>query len=567
MRKKRFFALVLALILIISFSGCRNRDDENNPGEPDITEDDRLVIYHNNTELAPMLMALAEEYSSKTGKNLSAQLAGNDFMGEMGSSGAAIYVVDTHSDLSGWHSDGLLSDLLNGSGFSSSVSMIPSGLQLNQNGIGSYGIPLMLEGYGYIFDKAMLRDLFGTSAEALADDLRTCSFTEFEGFVAAVDTYISAPSAMAVTVGGNQYTFAAEKTGKAMNLTGVFSLNHESTRVMEHLLSTGLAAKFAGRYEVMSADENAVSGLENIASAYMEALDLHTSYIAGAKGSIGRGDECTGGDYNYSTSVDLFTKGYALFYPGGTSDAADFEKSSEGFGKELDIIPMKLPLSDEDITAAGMTAEKLQSSIVIGSRYYLALNPKADEKLASAAKDFINWLHDDEAGKTAYSNAFGGVPFNFGYGENNNSSAEGDSPADNAESEAVSSEDSAPSKDTAPSGTGEENKSGAENENSSGVDVPSAPEAENNTSGMNKVPSHSISNSLDAAVAEYYASGNWIPDMASALPGDYIEKILGGSLKDFWGMETWADADRKNFVDTIIGGWKERLDKDNAAVG
>ena len=76
---------------------------------------------------------------------------------------------------------------------------------------------------------------------------------------------------------------------------------------------------------------------------------------------------------------------------------------------------MKLPLSEDEITAAGMTAEKLQSSIVIGSRYYIAVNPEASKTLSAAAKEFISWLYNEDAGKSAYSSAFGGVPFNFEY--------------------------------------------------------------------------------------------------------------------------------------------------------
>ena len=537
---KKALSALLAAALVISLSGCRNRKEEETPA-PEIMEQDELVIYHKNTDLAPMLMSLTEEYSKATGKKISAKLAGNDFMGEMKSQNAALYVVDTHSDLSEWHSGGLFSDFLNETGLSSVISKIPAGLQLNPNGIGSYGIPLMLEGYGYIFDKDMISDLFGAeNSEKLIADLKTCSFTEFEGFVSAVDTYISAPSAAEITLNGNKYSFSPEKTGKAQNLTGVFSLNSESTRAMEHLLSTALGAKFSSRYEVMTAADETVSGMEEIFAAYAEALDFQTSHIAGAEGTIGRGEEFIGGDYNYSTSVDLFTRGNALFYPGGTSDAADFETSAEGFGKNLDIIPMKLPLSDEQITAAGMTAEKLQSSIVIGSRYYLAVNPKAEENSSAAAKEFINWLYNDEAGKTAYSSAFGGVPFNFEYimtGE-----AE-EVPPYETESEAASQENPEPS--------------GAEE---------SIPEEVPEMVGpMN--PSHKVSGTLMESVAEYYAEGNWLPDFSFALPADFSEKILGESLSDYWGMETWADSDRKNFVDTIIGGWKERLNKENAAVG
>ena len=80
-------------------------------------------------------------------------------------------------------------------------------------------------------------------------------------------------------------------------------------------------------------------------------------------------------------------------------------------------------------------------------------------------------------------------------------------------------------------------------------------------------PSHNIQNSLMAAVAEYYAAGNWIPDLSFALPADFSKDILGNSLSGYWGKESWSESDHKDFVDIIIGGWKNLMDKDNTAVG
>jgi hypothetical protein len=81
------------------------------------------------------------------------------------------------------------------------------------------------------------------------------------------------------------------------------------------------------------------------------------------------------------------------------------------------------------------------------------------------------------------------------------------------------------------------------------------------------VPSHSIKNSLYSAVAEYYATGNWIPDMSSALPADFAEKVLGEGTADYWGMETWTEQNRTDFSDMLLSGWKTRLNKENTAVG
>ena len=563
MKIKRILSFLLAAVLLFGFSGCRNRtEDEEITPNPEMTENNELVIYHNSTSLSPMLMAITEKYSAETGKKVSSKLAGTDFLGEMKTNSAAIYIVDTHSDLSEWHSGGLFNDFLTDSSLSSVTDKIHSGLYFSADGIGNYGIPLVLEGYGYIFDRGMISAIFGEeNSEKLIEDLRTCSFTEFESFVSAVETWIASPSAAKIKIGENEYNFAAEKTGKAVNLKGIFSLNSESTRAMEHLMSYALAAKFRSRYDVMSVTEEAVSGMEKVFDAYARVLDFHTSHIAGVEGTIGRGEEFAGGDYNYSTSIDLLTKGTALFYPGGTSDTADFEKSSEGFSNNLDIIPMKLPVSDEEITVPGMTAEKLQSSIVIGSRYYIAINPKADESSAKDARDFVSWLFGSEGGNNAFSGAFGAVPFSFEY-------IMGERPADSDGSSESGKTEQSGENSPAESASSPESRTSEGTLDSSGNNSSESGTSEENPDMIGPInPSHNIQNSLMAAVAEYYAAGNWIPDLSFALPKDFAEKILGEGLSDFWGMKNWADTDRKGLVETIIGGWKDRINKENSAVG
>ncbi len=558
MRIKRFLAICIALSMLFVLYGCRNNDDNPNNSQQDSTNQDELVIYHNADELTPYLTSITNAYSQATGKKASVKLSTNDFMNEVSTENAAIYIVDSREDLSGWFGKGLFGDLSTSLGISSDI---PSNLNFNNTGLGNYGIPLMLEGYGYIVDKTMLSDLFGeASSEAIVRDLARCSYTDFEGFVEAVATYISSPSAATVTLNGNEYTFANEKTGKAQSLTGVFSLNYDSADSAQYLLNYALAAKFESHYEIMNANEEGINGLEDVFFAYIDALDMHTSHIAGTSGMIGRGDEFIGGDYNYSASIDAFTGSYALFYPGSTSDAVDFETSSAGFSSNLDIIPMKLPLSDDDISASGMTAEKLQSSIVIGSRYYIALNPNADEAYATAAKDFVNWLYSDEAGMSAYTSAFGGLPFNYSYGENadtnigNNSNGSSDDTIinnngneDNDADETVPGENGTNS-DSPGDGIGDNSAENNEN-NPIGSDVPT------------KTPNYNITDSLTAAVARYYAEGNWIPVMTNALPGDWLENTFSSGLTDYWGMETWGTEERTGLVEKFIGGWNDRINK------
>ena len=67
MKFKRILSLILALLLLLGFSGCRKKEEEQ-PLVPEVTEEDELVIYHNSKSLSPMLISLTEEYSKATGK-------------------------------------------------------------------------------------------------------------------------------------------------------------------------------------------------------------------------------------------------------------------------------------------------------------------------------------------------------------------------------------------------------------------------------------------------------------------------------------------------------------------
>ena len=69
MKIKRFLAFAMALLLAFSLGGCRNRGEDEPDVNPDITTKDELVLYHESTAVAPMLMSLAEEYSAATGKS------------------------------------------------------------------------------------------------------------------------------------------------------------------------------------------------------------------------------------------------------------------------------------------------------------------------------------------------------------------------------------------------------------------------------------------------------------------------------------------------------------------
>ena len=573
MKINKFIAAALVLALLLCLGGCSGRDDNSgsSSGEPA----DEFVIYHSSKELDSALAAAVRGYEKATGKQVGVKFAESGLLAAVEAEKPALYVIDADGGTADWLDKGLLGEISE-TLFGAGTSISPD-LWLG-SGTSSYGVPLALEGYGYIFDREMLADLLGAEDAAdLADDLRACSYNDFMGFVSAVETYIAAPSAASVTVNGNEYTFAAAKTGKAQMLSGVFALTSESSRAYEYLMNYALAAKFGERSTLAAAAENDISSTNSAFAAAARALDDLTSHIAGTGGAMGRGDDFVGGDYTYSAAIDAFTGGFALFYPGSTADAADFKKSSVTFGEQLDILPMKLPLSDAEVTASGMTAEKLNRSIVIASRYYLAFNPNADAAAASAARDFVKWLYTDSEGMAAFSEAFGGVAFNYSGAlstpENGlsmpDSSASSDLSTDNG---STSTESSASSTARGKTSTGSEASGTLDSILSTGdepmstpdsnlsadgeaASTPSSTASTDSASNSEAAGGYALSDSLSRALARYYTSGDWIPDLVSAMPSDWRTDTFAKSLTDYWNKPAWSDEDRENLVSGWINGW------------
>lgn len=576
MKINKIVASALVLALLLCLGGCNNRGNNSDSSAAELA--DEFVIYHGEKALDSALAAAVRSYEKATGRHVGVKYSESGLLTAVETEKPALYVVDAADSLSDWLDKGLLGEVADGL-FGSGMN-VPQSLMLG-SGKGR-GVPLALEGYGYIFDREMLGDLFGAEdVTDLANDLRDCSYNDFMGFVSAVETYIAAPSAATVTVNGSSYTFAEAKTGRAQMLSGVFALTSESSRAYEYLMNYALAARFGDRATLSAAAENDISGTNAAFAAAARALDDLTSHIAGTGGAMGRGEDFVGGDYTYSAAVDAFTGGFALFYPGSTADAADFKKSSVTFGEQLDILPMKLPLSDEEVTANGVTAEKLNRSIVIASRYYLAFNPNADAAAASAARDFVKWLYTDSAGMAAFSEAFGGVAFNYSEGvstgDNGLSTPSGGASTDSGslstgtstESSAVSTAGGKAAAGSEASGTLDSILSTSDGDlstESGGLSTGSG-SASTGGDGMStnggsvSTPSgeaaggYALSDSLSRALARYYSSGDWIPDMVSAMPNGWRSDTFGKSLTDYWNKAAWSDEDRESLVSGWINGW------------
>ncbi|MGZ7215379.1 hypothetical protein ACXWOG_09245, partial [Streptococcus pyogenes] len=93
------------------------------------------------------------------------------------------------------------------------AEQVPDAQRLRSTDEENFGIPYTVEGYGYVFDSKLLGELFaGADTAKLAADLKASDFDSFRKFTDAVDAFIKGITGASVTLNGNTYTFASEKT-------------------------------------------------------------------------------------------------------------------------------------------------------------------------------------------------------------------------------------------------------------------------------------------------------------------------------------------------------------------
>lgn len=145
----------------------------------------------------------------------------------------------------------------------------------------------------------------------------------------------------------------------------------------------------------------------------VQELDMLSSYTAGPSGKVERGSEYINSTVTgYDQAVQTFAEGKAMFikqgnWVYGTIAGVDADKASR-----LTMLPMKVNLEQSDISAEGVTVDKMNSSIPEFVSQYYVINKKDSEEEQKAAEDFLVWLYTSDTGKDYITNKFAFVPFN-----------------------------------------------------------------------------------------------------------------------------------------------------------
>ncbi len=248
-------------------------------------------------------------------------------------------------------------------------------------GDGVYGIPYVVEGYGIIYNNAIMEKYF-----ALADKAVSISSAEEINSFATLKAVVEDMTAKKDQLG----------------IEGVFastSLNMgDQWRWQTHLANLPMYYEFADNTEY---DNAILAGLgsENVAFKYGEnfknIFDLYIENSITPKTMLG--------SKTTSESMAEFALGQVAMVQNGNWAWAEISGTDGNVVKAEDI--KYLPIY------TGMPGEEKQG-LCVGTENYLAINSQASPEKQQASIDFLNWLFSSAKGKDYVTNKLGFIaPF------------------------------------------------------------------------------------------------------------------------------------------------------------
>ncbi len=427
---KKVLALVLTAVLGIgllagcggsSSGGSSSGGDSSSASSGSEASSDAgydLYIFNTKGENADALQAAVDAFSAEKGVTVKVFSLGSGtnsddtLRTEMASKNKpGIFCCMNAMALVEWVEGGYAMDLSKATNeeFKKMVSEIPENFYLTQDGVTNYGVPFNVEGYGYIVDKDMLSDLFGAdNVDAWIEAYKTASYDEWEAMVDVLAAYIKDGTAGTVTLSGQTFDLAAEKTGLAANLEGVFSVaGSEKWTYGDHLINVAIDAIFKDSKAASEATaEQLEAGKANV-EAYARTLDKIS-----ANATTARGPELINSSVNgYDQQVQNFANGKAIFVKQGNWVYTNLMNANPDVCDNLAFIPIKMPFNDADIKS-GLTAEHMNTSIPVFVPNYYLINDKVSDAEKELAQEFLVWLNTTEAGQKFVVEDMAFIPYN-----------------------------------------------------------------------------------------------------------------------------------------------------------
>ena len=219
-----------------------------------------------------------------------------------------------------------------------------------------YGIPITIEGYGYLVNTKMF--------ESAGVDVM--SMYTFEGMKAGFTKL-------------KQKIDSGSLKSEFPELKAVFAMPAKETWVIgEHAIAPILQKDFANAKETFAAKTIPFKGAE----LYKQMIDFQVSFTDCSNNP----SALTSVDYAAALNQGFLMGKYAVIQQGNWIESL-VKNQDPDMLDDIDMIPYNVPDGSTD------------GKFVVGSSGYWAVNKNASEDQIALAKDFLNWLYTSDEGK------------------------------------------------------------------------------------------------------------------------------------------------------------------------
>lgn len=418
--------LLMCLGISLCLVSCGNKEqDESDTTKNQVTKDYDLLIYNTDKEIAESFEKMCDDYTSRTGIITKAITTpedeeANTHLGSYMNSGEApdIYTVNNMQELNKWQSAGAVLDFSNATetDFKEIVNKIPVSIRLSSNTVDNFGLPCTLKGYGYVVDPKMISSLFGADKyRYVLEDLKKCTYEEFESFINALEFYIESGSIYEFYLNDNSYKFLDRRSGLAENLNAIFAFPAGTPSYTGfNILNSALAYRFNSAAEAHVASDETINSLQNIFSSFARALSLLTSSVSTKNGGMSRGMEIVNSVTNSPTqALKSFVNGQALFLVADNSIYDSMFLLDSSLANRVSLLPIKIPETIGEDVASNLEDGTYRQSIAVSVPMYFVINAKSDEKHQKLAQDFLVWFKTSELAQKYIMQEFKFIPYDL----------------------------------------------------------------------------------------------------------------------------------------------------------
>lgn len=375
-RIKKYTALFLSLLMLTGIlSSCKSEGGTGNTSDKATAEKQEIIFLNFKPEIASVYKEIAAEYEKKTGVKVTVNTAASGeyeqtLKSEIAKSDSpTIFQINGPKGYASWKN--YCADLSH----TQLYNHLTDKDMAITDGDGVYGIPYVVEGYGIIYNDAIMQKYLGL------DGAKVKSVDEIKSFK-ALSTVVTDMQAKKDQLGiGGVFASTSLKPG-------------EDWRWQTHLANIPIYYEFSENNVNLSSDETKTITFK-YADNFKNIFDLYTNNSLTDKKLLG--SKVT------DDSMAEFALGKCAMVQNGNWAWSQIQGISGNTVKEEDIkfLPIYMGISNEE-----------EQSICVGTENYFAINSKQSDANRKAAEDFLYWLFSDNTGKEFVTKKLGFItPF------------------------------------------------------------------------------------------------------------------------------------------------------------